>query len=456
MRVNLPNLRLRRCRPHRTVRRVLAVATTLVVLPWSVPAGAQQSRLAVTDPSSTVLPELNVVPVRTTGLTAVLKDLDAAQALVDGAQAAAHAAVAEQGRLVLALRDIQTDIATLTAARETASQARYHALEAAEQAGVRQRLAQADVDAVQNVLDELAAQAFIVGGQGVSLLGDSETGPAAKGAGYLGGVFAEQGRRRDLAGREVKRAQAARSEDLAEAATQEQERRSLDRQLTERAAAARRNNLETLAQAEAQRAALAEVARLQEPLRAARLKLAEARRTMTVVGADFPLVILDAFVRAVRYEAEHRPACRLDWQLLAAISRLESGHGTSGGVRVDAVGQVPNILGPPLVPGSPFAVVPDSDGGMLDGDASYDRAVGPMQFIPSSWQIFGLDGDGDGDRDPRNYYDAALAAAEHLCRAGADTGTDEGRRAAVYGYNHSDEYVNGVLAARQSYLALRW
>lgn len=456
MRVNLPNLRQRRSRSQRSLRRAVAVVTTLVVLPWNVPAGAQQSRLEVTDPSSTVLPELNVVPVRTTGLTTVLKELDAAQGLVDAAQAGADAAAAEQGRLALALRDIQDDTARLTAAREAASRARYQALEAAEQAGVRQRLAQADNDAVQTVLDELAAQAFIVGGQGVSLLGDPETSPAAQGARYLREVFAEQGRRRDLALREVRRAQAARGEALAEAAAHEQDRRSLDRQLTERAAAARRNNLETLAQADAQRTALTEVARLQEPLRTAKLKLAEARRTMTVVGADFPLVILDAFVRAVRYEAEHRPACRLDWQLLAAISRLESGHGTSGGVRVDAAGQVPNILGPPLVPGSPFAVVADTDGGLLDGDPHYDRAVGPMQFIPSSWQIFGLDGDGDGDRDPRNYYDAALAAAEHLCRAGADTGTDEGRRAAVYGYNHSDEYVNGVLAARQSYLTLRW
>ena len=82
----------------------------------------------------------------------------------------------------------------------------------------------------------------------------------------------------------------------------------------------------------------------------------------------------------------------------------------------------PAIIGPAL-DGVEFASIPDSDGGRYDGDTTWDRAVGPMQFIPSSWAIFGEDADGDGFDDPNNMYDATLAAAEHLCRGGADTST---------------------------------
>jgi len=42
------------------------------------------------------------------------------------------------------------------------------------------------------------------------------------------------------------------------------------------------------------------------------------------------------------------------------------------------------------------AVVVDSDGGALDGDARYDRATGPMQFLPGTWRSIGADGNGDG------------------------------------------------------------
>ena len=180
-----------------------------------------------------------------------------------------------------------------------------------------------------------------------------------------------------------------------------------------------------------------------------------ARRTATVVGLDFTLVVFDAFIKAVGLEAAQRPACRVQWPLLAAISRVESRHGTFGTSIVDPFGQVtPPIIGPPLN-GLGFAYIADSDGGLYDFDTVYDRAVGPMQFIPSSWAIFGRDGDGDGRRDPNNYYDATVAAAEHLCRSGVDVGTESGAQSAVFGYNQSNDYVALVLSLRDLYAAYR-
>jgi len=99
----------------------------------------------------------------------------------------------------------------------------------------------------------------------------------------------------------------------------------------------------------------------------------------------------------------------------------------------------------------PVAAVPDTDGGRWDGDTTWDRAVGPMQFIPSTWATAGRDGDGDGVSDPGDLDDAALAAAAYLCRAGGDLRTTQGMRTAVFAYNHSDYYVDLVLAFERGY-----
>ena len=190
---------------------------------------------------------------------------------------------------------------------------------------------------------------------------------------------------------------------------------------------------------------------LRRRLPAAELALARARRAGTVVGLDLPLVVLDALWKASAAIDAERPACHLSWSLLAGISKVESGHGTFGGAVVDGSGHVsPPIIGVAL-DGSGVALIGDTDGGRYDRDPTFDRAVGPMQFIPSSWAIFGRDGDGDGLRDPQDYYDAAQAAADHLCRGGADTATQEGRRAAVLSYNQSEDYVRTVVGYADAY-----
>ena len=122
------------------------------------------------------------------------------------------------------------------------------------------------------------------------------------------------------------------------------------------------------------------------------------------------------------------------------------------GSRLNANGVAkPAILGPRLDGSHETARLRDSDAGLLDGDQRFDRAVGPMQFIPSTWAEVGVDADGDGRRNPQDVDDAALAAAVYLCSGGEDLSTDEGRRSAVHRYNHSDAYVDLVLRVMAAY-----
>lgn len=104
-----------------------------------------------------------------------------------------------------------------------------------------------------------------------------------------------------------------------------------------------------------------------------------------------------------------------------------------------------------MLDGEEFAAIVDTDGGALDGNLEWDRAVGPMQFIPSSWKIYGLDGNGDGVLDPHNLYDAAYAAAEHLCRGFSGLQNQNTYRSALLGYNRSVVYGSDVIAAQLRY-----
>lgn len=175
------------------------------------------------------------------------------------------------------------------------------------------------------------------------------------------------------------------------------------------------------------------------------------RLNATVTGTDMSTIALDAYWRAASRATFDHAGCGLRWWHLAGIGRTESRHGTYGGSRIgpDGVVTVP-ILGPPLDGSNGFAVVADSDGGALDGTASTDRAVGPMQFLPSTWRAMGRDLTGDGVADPQNIYDAAMAAAAYLCRSGPLA--DEQRlRAAYLTYNRSQTYVDVVVAHATSY-----
>ncbi|MEU9477462.1 lytic transglycosylase domain-containing protein [Streptomyces sp. NPDC048191] len=167
-------------------------------------------------------------------------------------------------------------------------------------------------------------------------------------------------------------------------------------------------------------------------------------------GGALPATVFAAYRRAEEELARTAPGCRLRWQLLAAIGQVESGQARGGRVTPDGTTVTP-VLGPRLTGGA-FAVVPDTDGGAYDGDPVYDRAVGPMQFIPSTWARWGADGNGDGHADPDNVYDAALAAGRYLCAGGRDLSNPADLDRAILGYNHSDAYLSTVKAWYAYYL----
>ena len=173
----------------------------------------------------------------------------------------------------------------------------------------------------------------------------------------------------------------------------------------------------------------------------------------TASATGIPEVALAAYQRAATVIDAADQTCHLPWQLVAAIGRVESDHGRSGGnVLTDRGIAKPGIFGPALDGTHGTSLIRDTDAGQYDGDARHDRAVGPMQFIPSTWAIVGVDADNDGRRNPQDIYDAALGSAVYLCSGPDDLGTDAGQRAAVARYNHSQRYVDLVITIMQAYL----
>ncbi|MGW6098644.1 lytic transglycosylase domain-containing protein [Streptomyces sp. NPDC055157] len=158
--------------------------------------------------------------------------------------------------------------------------------------------------------------------------------------------------------------------------------------------------------------------------------------------SGIPASVLDAYKKAQRSIASSDAACRLPWQLLAAIGKVESGQARGG--RVDANGTTFSPILGPVLNGQGFAMIKDTDNGAYDGDSTHDRAVGPMQFIPSTWATWGQDGNDDGRKDPNNIYDAALAAGHYLCAGSRDLAIAADLDRAVLSYNHSNEYLRTV------------
>ena len=100
----------------------------------------------------------------------------------------------------------------------------------------------------------------------------------------------------------------------------------------------------------------------------------------------------------------------IPWEVLASINKIETGFGTN--LNVSSAG-----------------------------------AVGWMQFLPSSWEAYGLDANGDGRKDPYNPVDAICAAAHYLKIAGGANDLYD----AILAYNHADWYVQEVLLYARAY-----
>ncbi|MFJ4866763.1 hypothetical protein [Streptomyces sp. NPDC088748] len=175
----------------------------------------------------------------------------------------------------------------------------------------------------------------------------------------------------------------------------------------------------------------------------------ESPEEVSSAPSGIPGTALDAYKRAELAVGIAVPSCKLPWHLLAGIGRVESVHATGYGLKADGSTEKP-IRGPRL-DGNGFARILDTDKGEWDADSVYDRAVGPMQFIPSTWSKWGADGNGDAKRDPNNIYDAALAAGLYLCAGDRNLTVAADLDRAVLSYNNSREYVNTVLGYMRQY-----
>jgi membrane-bound lytic murein transglycosylase B len=143
------------------------------------------------------------------------------------------------------------------------------------------------------------------------------------------------------------------------------------------------------------------------------------RPVATVTDSRIPAVLLAAYQHA----AGRSPSCHLRWPVLAGIGKVESNHARGG--RVDERGTVTEpIVGPEV----------------LDGT----HAVGPMQFLPSTWAKWGVDENHDGTADPQNIWDATASAADYLCAGGRDLSLNGDLVNAVLSYNHSGAYLAEV------------
>ena len=164
-----------------------------------------------------------------------------------------------------------------------------------------------------------------------------------------------------------------------------------------------------------------------------------------------PVTALEAYAYAARVAQVENPDCNLAWTTLAGIGQGESHHGTYRGADIAANGDV----SPPI-----RGVLLDGTGGNLEildhdsvshdpavedkGDEPYARAMGPMQFIPETWRLYGVDANNDGDVSADNIDDAALSAAGYLCWRGKDLSTPRGWMDALRAYNLSDQYARNV------------
>jgi hypothetical protein len=157
-------------------------------------------------------------------------------------------------------------------------------------------------------------------------------------------------------------------------------------------------------------------------------------------AGDIPAVEVAASTGASNRIGSLVTGCVVPAAVLLAIGKVESNHARAP------------VIGPALdgsIPGA--AVVPDTDGGSLDGDPVWDHAVGPMQILPSMWRRWGQDANGNGVADPQDPADAALTAAVILCQPPADLTDPAALAAALHRYNNSDAYVADVMASASTY-----
>ncbi|MEV1287118.1 lytic murein transglycosylase [Micromonospora sp. NPDC049679] len=167
---------------------------------------------------------------------------------------------------------------------------------------------------------------------------------------------------------------------------------------------------------------------------------------------DVSPVALAAYGYAELVLKQTTPGCRLTWTTLAAIGKVESQHGRANTATLQPDGQAsPKIVGPALNGQGGTLQITDTDRGEIDGDLIYDRAIGPMQFIPTTWREIGADADNNGVKDPNNIHDAALAAGNYLCKQGRDLTVAQDWWKAILSYNDVRPYAQDVFDTANEY-----
>jgi membrane-bound lytic murein transglycosylase B len=161
-----------------------------------------------------------------------------------------------------------------------------------------------------------------------------------------------------------------------------------------------------------------------------------------------PAIALAAYRNAERLMAAADPGCGISWNLLAGVGRIESLHANGGAT--DAHGTaVPAIYGPALdgtLPGNEVIVA-----SRAADRVTYAHALGPMQFLPGTWDRYASDATGDGKPDVQNVFDAALAAARYLCSGGLNLRDPGQVMSAILRYNNSIAYARNVLGWAAAY-----
>ncbi|MEU9737916.1 lytic murein transglycosylase [Micromonospora chersina] len=169
-------------------------------------------------------------------------------------------------------------------------------------------------------------------------------------------------------------------------------------------------------------------------------------------ATGIPQVAMQAYGYAELVLAQTQRSCQLSWTTLAAIGYVESRHGSANRaiLRPDGVA-APEILGAPLDGQGGRSRILDTDQGQLDHDRVYDKALGPMQFIPSTWQEIGADADNDGVKNPHDIDDAALAAGRYLCKGGRNMTIPGDWWGAILSYNDVRRYAQDVFDKADEY-----
>jgi membrane-bound lytic murein transglycosylase B len=168
---------------------------------------------------------------------------------------------------------------------------------------------------------------------------------------------------------------------------------------------------------------------------------------------EIPVIALEAYAYAARVAEVENPKCHIAWTTLAGIGQVESHHGTYRGATLAPNGDVsPPIRGVRLDgTGDTLRIVGEDDG--TGADRGVARAMGPMQFIPETWRLYGVDAHNDGIASPDNIDDAALSAAGYLCWRGKDLATPRGWISALRAYNNSGVYARAVRDWATAYAA---